>query len=103
MENNLRALFLEVTKRCNAFCDHCTKSLCLIMPLEPSTKSVFLLKLFLFLIGFIVEKIKSIGNIRFDYATHVMQGKTYLREELSKIGVLQLYFFPPFIYVYKYR
>lgn len=23
MENNLRALFLEVTKRCNAFCDHC--------------------------------------------------------------------------------
>ena len=40
--------------------------------------------------NFFYEKIKSIGNIRFDYATHVMQGKTYLREELSKIGVLQL-------------
>ena len=23
---------------------------------------------------------------RFDYATHVMQGKTYLREKISKLG-----------------
>lgn len=28
-------------------------------------------------------------NIRFDYAQHVMQGKTYLREELSKIAPLE--------------
>ena len=34
--------------------------------------------------------INSKGNIRFDYAQHVMQGKTYLREELSKIGELIL-------------
>ncbi|ARC84116.1 HNH endonuclease family protein [Clostridium argentinense CDC 2741] len=29
-------------------------------------------------------------NIRFDYAQHVMQGKTYLRQELSKLGKLML-------------
>jgi hypothetical protein len=29
-------------------------------------------------------------NIRFDYAQHVMQGKTYLRKELSKLGKLIL-------------
>lgn len=29
-------------------------------------------------------------NIRFDYAQHVMQGKTYLRNELSKLGELVL-------------
>jgi len=29
-------------------------------------------------------------NIRFDYAQHVMQGKTYLRNELSKLGKLVL-------------
>ena len=29
-------------------------------------------------------------NIRFDYAQHVMQGKTYLRKELSKLGKLFL-------------
>lgn len=29
-------------------------------------------------------------NIRFDYAQHVMQGKTYLRQELSKLGELLL-------------
>lgn len=29
-------------------------------------------------------------NIRFDYAQHVMQGKTYLRSELSKIAELEL-------------
>lgn len=29
-------------------------------------------------------------NIRFDYAQHVMQGKTYLRTELSKLGKLVL-------------
>lgn len=29
-------------------------------------------------------------NIRFDYAMHVMQGKTYLRDELSKLGKLVL-------------
>lgn len=30
------------------------------------------------------------NNIRFDYAQHVMQGKTYLREELLKIGNVSL-------------
>lgn len=29
-------------------------------------------------------------NIRFDYAMHVMQGKIYLREELSKLGEVTL-------------
>lgn len=29
-------------------------------------------------------------NVRFDYAQHVMQGKTYLRQELSKLGRLIL-------------
>lgn len=29
-------------------------------------------------------------NIRLDYAQHVMQGKTYLRSELSKLGELEL-------------
>ena len=35
------------------------------------------------------NKIKSKPK-RFDYATHVMQGKNYLREEISKLGILNL-------------
>jgi len=35
------------------------------------------------------NKIKG-KNIRFDYAQHVMQGKNYLRKELSKIAELEL-------------
>jgi len=35
------------------------------------------------------DKIKGI-NIRFDYASHVMIGKTYLRKKLSKIAPLNL-------------
>jgi len=35
------------------------------------------------------NKIKG-KNIRFDYAQHVMQGKNYLRRELSKIAELEL-------------
>ena len=35
------------------------------------------------------EKIKSKPK-RFDYAQHVMQGKNYLREEISKLGILHL-------------
>lgn len=30
------------------------------------------------------------NNVRFDYAQHVMQGKTWLRKELSKLGKLIL-------------
>lgn len=35
------------------------------------------------------NKIKSKPK-RFDYATHVMQGKNFLREEISKLGILNL-------------
>lgn len=35
------------------------------------------------------NKIKSAPK-RFDYAMHVMQGKTYLRKELEKLGILHL-------------
>lgn len=36
------------------------------------------------------QKMINGKNIRFDYAQHVMQGKTYLRQELSKLGVIIL-------------
>ena len=36
------------------------------------------------------QKMINGKNIRFDYAQHVMQGKTWLRLELSKLGKLVL-------------
>ena len=36
------------------------------------------------------QKMINGNNIRFDYAQHVMQGKTWLRSELSKLGKLVL-------------
>jgi len=36
------------------------------------------------------QKLINGKNIRFDYAQHVMQGKTYLREQLSSIAPLEL-------------
>lgn len=36
------------------------------------------------------QKLINGESIRLDYAQHVMQGKTYLRKELSKLGILRL-------------